>query len=361
MTARVVACLCLVIAAVAAWPRPAAAHPLDIGYLRVSANGARVEVSLDLNPEAAALLIGVPALDAERLRTDARALAAASFASAPISTPSGPCTWAGATARRVEQSVRISDTATCPPGARTWPFPFVRDAKVSATFELLVKETIDGEEKVKLVDRYEPTYVFGAPGASHGFLAFVWSGVEHIGAAPSQWHDDGGPKLPDGLDHIMFLIALMLGGGRLLRLVGIATGFTVGHSITLALAVTGVVRPPASVIEPIIALTIAFAAAESFVGRFERHRWKIATAFGFVHGFGFAAALLELDLQSRGDLAKALFGYNLGVELGQVAIVLVVAPLILLAHRHEPSRRYLLRAIAAAIFCAGMYWFVTRL
>ena len=337
------------------------AHPLDVGYLRVETKGARVEVALDLNPDAAALVLGGAKVDAAVLQTRAAELAAASFAREPITTPTGPCTWSGATARFEGRAVRISDTATCPAGERRWKFPFVRDAQISATFELLVKETIAGEEKVTLVDRYEPEFVLGATGATYGLGDLVWSGVEHIGAAPNQWHDAGGPKLPDGLDHILFLIALLLAGGKLLRLAGIATGFTLGHSVTLALAVTGVVRPPPSVIEPIIALSIALAAAEAFTGRFERQRWMIATGFGLVHGFGFAAALLELDLSSSADMAKALFGYNLGVELGQLAIVLVVAPLVLVAHKHDFVRTYVLRAIAAAIFCAGMYWFVTRL
>lgn len=340
----------------------ARAHPLDIGYLRLETKGARVDVTLDLNPEAAALLVGGAKLDDTTLPTHAAALAEASYAREQITTPAGPCTWGTASAKMEGQSVRIADSATCPEGQRRWKFPFVRDAKISATFELLVKETIDGEEKVKLVDRYEPEYVFDATSKSFSFLDFVWSGVEHIGAAPNQWHDDNGAKLPDGIDHILFLVALMLGGGRLLRLVGIATGFTVGHSVTLALAVTGIVRPPLSVIEPIIALSIAFAAGEAFIGgKLEQHRWKIATAFGFIHGFGFAAALQELDLQSKADLAKALFGYNFGVELGQVGIVLVVAPLVILAHRSAFARTYVLRAIAALIFVAGMYWFVQRI
>jgi hypothetical protein len=344
--------------AIVCFALPAQAHPLDIGYLRIDSKGGRVDVVLDLNPDAAATLIGVPKLDDPA--PHAAALAAASFGRAPITTPNGACTWTGAAARIEGQSVRITDSARCPDGARHWTFPFVRDAKVSATFELLVKEVVGGEEKVKLVDRYEPDYALGAAKFSLG--DFIVSGLEHIGATPNQWHDDDGFKLPDGIDHIMFLIALMLAGGKLLQLVGIATGFTVGHSVTLALATTGVVRPPRSVIEPIIALTIAFAAAEAFAGgKLARYRWAIATAFGFVHGFGFAAALVELDLSSSGDMAKALFGYNFGVELGQVAIVLVVAPLVLLAHRSQIWRDYVLRAIAAFIFCAGVYWFFDRL
>jgi hypothetical protein len=338
----------------------AEAHPLDIGYLRLDTKGTSVDVALDINREATAMLLGVPesSLDEKTLAARGAELAAITMARAPITTPNGPCTWAGATARfEGPKSVRISDTASCPAGERRWQFPFVREGKISGTFELLVKEAVGGEERVKLVDRYEPEYVLGT--ASYSFLDFVWSGVEHIGVAPNQWHDDDGPKLPDGIDHILFLIALMLGGGTLWRLVGIATGFTLGHSITLALATTGVLRLPGSIIEPIIALSIALAAAEAATNKFERYRWMIASGFGLVHGFGFAAALVQLDL-APGDMAKALFGYNLGVEVGQVGLVLVVAPLVLLAHRSEVMKKYVLRAIAASIFIAGMYWFVQR-
>src|SRR5205085_8619514 len=133
---------------------------LDIGYLRIDSKGNHVDIALDLNPDAAAKLIAQPKLDDPA--PFAAALAAASFGRAPITTPAGACTWTGAAARVEGQSVRITDSARCPSGERRWTFPFVRDANVSATFELLVKEVVGGEEKVKLVDRYEPEYVLGS-------------------------------------------------------------------------------------------------------------------------------------------------------------------------------------------------------
>ena len=335
------------------------AHPLDLGYLRLDTKPSRVGITFDLNHEAAALVLGVPKIEGALTAEQAAQLAARTYARAPITTPAGTCTFGAPAAQLVGQSVRITDSAACPAGERRWTFPFLRETTIAANFELLVKEVIDGDERVQLVDRYEPHYVLGS--ADYSFTDFIWSGIEHIGAAPGQWYDENGFKLADGIDHILFLLALMLGGGSLLRLVGIATGFTVGHSITLALAATGVVQPPGSIIEPIIALSIALAAVEAMTKRFERHRWKLATGFGLVHGFGFAAALVELELQSPAAIAKALFGYNLGVELGQVGIVLVLAPLILLAHRNDFARRYVLRAIAAVIFVAGMYWFFERI
>jgi hypothetical protein len=242
-----------------------------------------------------------------------------------------------------------------------WPLPFV--THITSTFQLLVSAKAFGNEKVVIVDKVTPAFeLAGGDGAAATVTLgdFVWKGVEHIGAAPSQWHDDHGLKLPDGIDHILFLLGLLLAGGSILRLVGIASGFTVGHTITLGLAAFGVVRPPASVIEPAIALTIAFVAVEAFTGKFERQRWKIAMAFGLIHGFGFADALTKLHL-SRGDLAKALFGYNVGVELGQVVIVLAIAPLVILLHRDLRFGRHVIKLLAAAIFVAGIYWFFTRL
>lgn len=117
-------------------------------------------------------------------------------------------------------------------------------------------------------------------------------------------------------------------------------------------------RPPARLIEPLIALTIAAVAAQAFAGRRDGHRWKLAAGFGLIHGFGFASALDRLDL-ATGDLAAALLGYNTGVELGQIAIVLAAAPLVRVLQRRGGAP--ILRGVAAAIFAAGVYWFFQRL
>jgi hypothetical protein len=356
---------------VLALARPARAHPLDLGYVRIEAAGDRVAVQLDLDVNAAAILLDVDAaaLDAATVGARASALARASYARAPITTAAGPCAWTGAVAALAGRTVSLTDTALCSgPGPRRWAFPIVTEGRVSARFQLMVKETVAGSERLTLVDKttHELELELGAatdtPARSTvGFTDFVWSGVEHIGVAPDQWQTDrGGLKLPDGIDHILFLIALMLGGGTLLQLVGIATGFTLGHSITLALAALDVVRPPAQVIEPLIALTIALAAVEAFTGKFKQHRWKIATGFGLVHGFAFATALTHLELTTRGKVT-ALFGYNIGVELGQVVVVLVVAPLVLFAHRRPRIGDVVTRIAATAIFACGVYWFFARL
>jgi hypothetical protein len=342
--------------------RPAHAHPLDIGYLRITADGDAVSVALDLHVNAAARLVGADpaAMDASTVSRRATELAEATFRGAPLTTGLGPCRWTAAGAKLHDQTASITSQAACPGAIRAihWDFPFLRQARVSPTFQVLVQARLAGEGKVEIVDRTRPSLELAATGAI-GLSAFVWTGVEHIGAAPDQWHGPAGWKLPDGIDHILFLLALMLAGGTLARILGIVSGFTLGHSITLALSALDIVRPPPQLIEPLIALSIALVAAEAFAGRFEGHRWKVASGFGLIHGFGFATALHQLDL-STGGLVSALFGYNLGVELGQVAIVLLTAPLILYLQRH---RRFhpIVRALAAAIFLAGMYWFFQRL
>jgi hypothetical protein len=192
-----------------------------------------------------------------------------------------------------------------------------------------------------------------------GLTDFVHTGIAHIGVAPAEWRTAGGGwKLPAGIDHILFVLALLLGGGSIRRLVGVATGFTLGHSVTLALATLGVVRPPSGLIEPLIALSIVIVAAEAMRSRPPQQRWRVATAFGLIHGFGFARALDGLDLSTL-DTIKALFGYNLGVELGQLAIVALAAPLVLAAHGH-PRGRLVTRVLAAVILIAGVFWVVQR-
>jgi len=342
--------------------RPAAAHPLDIGYLRLDADGAALSVVLDVHVNAAAHLLGLApgALDATALSRRADALADATLRGAPITTPAGACRWTTASAALHDRTASLTAHAECPSSVRTlgWDLPFVAASRVSPTFQILVKARIAGEDHVAIADKLRPSIALTAT-STLGLTAFAWTGVEHIGAAPSQWHGAAGWKLPDGLDHILFLLALMLAGGSLVQILGIVSGFTLGHSITLALSALHVVRPPAALIEPLIALSIALVAAEAFVGKAQRHRWKIASAFGLIHGFGFASALNQLELPTS-DLIQALFGYNLGVELGQVTIVLVTAPLILYLHRHRRLHP-VIRCLAAAIFLAGVAWFFQRL
>ena len=338
----------------------AAAHPADVGYLRIDVDGRTAATVLDLDVNLAAALVGLDphAVDDAGIRARAAQLAAVTYARAPIVADGAACAWVNTTAELHGRTVRLADRARCaaPVHALRWELPFT--ARASTVFQLLVKVRGLGDERAAVVDRAHP--VVDVTG-SLGLLDFVTTGVAHIGVAPSEWRDaeGGGLRLPDGIDHILFVLALLLAGGTIRQLAGTATGFTAGHTVTLALATLGVVRPPAALIEPLIALSIVLVAAEAVTGKLPKQRWKVATAFGLVHGFGFARALDGLEL-STANTVKALFGYNLGVELGQLAIVVAVAPLVLLA-RTNPQGKLATRALAALIVVAGLYWFIQRL
>ena len=190
-------------------------------------------------------------------------------------------------------------------------------------------------------------YTGGRQGGLAVFKAFTAAGIHHIAIGP---------------DHILFIIGLLLLGGSMLRLLGIVSAFTVGHSITLSLAALNVVAPPARVIEPAIALSIVYVGADNLLsspGARDVRAW-IALFFGLVHGFGFASVLREIGLPLRA-LGISLFSFNLGVEIGQALIVISVASLLALARARSPRRAQQLVTVGSiCVMVAGAYWFVQR-
>jgi hypothetical protein len=189
------------------------------------------------------------------------------------------------------------------------------------------------------------------------FGRFLNEGVIHI---------FGGP------DHIAFLLGLLLLGGSLGQLLKTVTAFTFAHSITLSLAATGVVTLSPRLVEPVIALSIVAIAFENFrvlragaasedVAKKRDFRPLYAFGFGLIHGFGFAGALAEVGLPQQ-SLGWALAAFNIGVELGQGAIVLATAPgLGWLQRNRAVWHGHLVAGGSALIGAAGTYWFVTRL
>ena len=159
-----------------------------------------------------------------------------------------------------------------------------------------------------------------------------------------------------GYDHLLFLGALLLRGGRLLSLFKIITAFTVAHSITLALAVLGFVAIP----ERLIAASIVYVALENvFLRDAPSQRWVVSFLFGLVHGFGFASALNPLHLPPR-HLALALLGFNLGVEGGQALVVALLLP-ILVWMRGSHWERRAVQTASGAVALLGFIWFFERL
>ena len=175
---------------------------------------------------------------------------------------------------------------------------------------------------------------------------FVPSGIEHVLLGP---------------DHVLFIIGLILLGGNLRRLTIIVTAFTLGHSVTLALAALNIVTPPAWLIEPAIALSIIVVGVDNLMrGTGRDMRAVFAGVFGLIHGFGFAFVLKEFGLP-QANLAWSLLGFNLGVELGQLAIVIPLALLLAAVRKRVPvvANRIAIGG-SLAVIAAGAYWFVDR-
>jgi hydrogenase/urease accessory protein HupE len=164
-----------------------------------------------------------------------------------------------------------------------------------------------------------------------------------------------------GYDHLLFLGALLLGVRRLRSVVTTVTAFTAAHSLTLSLAVSGLVRVPAAIVEPLIAASIVFVGIENLVRGQMDSRWKLTFAFGLVHGFGFAGALQELGVGTRGmSIAAPLAWFNIGVEAGQIAIAAALWPLIGQLNARPALRLRLVPACSALVVAAGAYWVVER-
>ncbi len=197
------------------------------------------------------------------------------------------------------------------------------------------------------IDYYAGTW----PGVGAVLSTFVPAGIHHIAIGP---------------DHILFVIGLILLGGSLARLGLIVTAFTIGHSITLSLAALDVVSPPASVIEPAIALSLVLVGVDNLLvgnaepGRRRDLRAPMAALFGLIHGFGFAAVLREFGLP-QAAVGWSLFGFNAGVELGQLALVVPLSLALAAVRRQRPAAGRRIAMIGSSIVAlAGAVWFVQR-
>ncbi len=222
--------------------------------------------------------------------------------------------------------------------------------------DVLVRVTLlDGTRSTTLVRPSQPWVEIAATSGTFAVMqAYLTHGIEHI---------------LFGFDHLLFVLALILivRSRRVLFLT--ITAFTVAHSITLALATLGVVHVPGPPVEAAIALSILLLAAEIVhlergeIGLTARWPWVVAFTFGLLHGFGFASALSDIGLP-QGDIPLALFAFNVGVECGQLAFVVVVSSLAALPGRLRLGvrvERYALRAAPYAIGTLAAFWFFERL
>jgi hypothetical protein len=159
-----------------------------------------------------------------------------------------------------------------------------------------------------------------------------------------------------GIDHVLFVLALLLARARFASLVKTVTAFTIAHSLTLALAWYDVIALPGRLVESLIALSIGYVAAGNLIGRARERRWPVAFGFGLVHGLGFYAVLRDLELDKAGA-AATLLAFNLGVEVGQIAILVLVWPILFWAAQGPWRNQALASCSAAILLVAGAMLF----
>ena len=342
--------------------RGAGAHPAPFSYLDLHVDASGISGSLVIHDLDAAHDLDVADADsllepstAARYRDALVALVAPRISLAFDGQPA-TITWGALAVVTDRQSLRLAFTVSGGRpghiGIHAYLFPY---DPVHQTFINVYEDSALKLQAILDAAHQDTAYYSGSTQGKWAVVrTFVVSGIEHILIGP---------------DHILFLIGLLLLGGSLARLSLIVTAFTIGHSITLSLAALDVVSPPARFIEPLIALTIVVVGADNLlVLRAARTpeekaadlRPLLAAVFGLIHGFGFAYVLKEFGLPQTA-LGWSLFAFNLGVEIGQLLIVAVVAGLLLMVRTRSAtlaSRIALLGSVA--VILAGTYWFVER-
>lgn len=206
----------------------------------------------------------------------------------------------------------------------------------------IVDYRLGGQEGRTVLDGSHQEFVVGESSVPASIARFWSMGLMHI---------------LSGLDHVLFVVALTLGASNVRNLLSMVSMFTLAHSLTLVSALAGGVNVPSSVVEPLIALSIAFVALENLLGA-TRHRLPVVFVFGLVHGLGFAGSLRITD-EVSGNLVTSLLSFNAGIEAGQALLLIVVFPLLLLLRRGRWSVP-VVRGATSVVAAFGLIWFVER-
>ncbi len=338
------------------------AHQVNLSTARVTLGGDRsVAVEVGLRGSDADRLAGTTIFDAQRDKVDPALVAAsaapiAAYISAHIavSGADGKACVAGTAAVVPDgDGVIYRNRFSCRnvPGDIVYRSTVLTDTDPAARQVVLIGEGDNAPQALLDAANTAVTLSVPAPSLLSTLERYLVTGIEHIFL---------------GYDHIAFLVAVVLWARRVVPVIKIVTAFTVAHSITLSLATLNVVVIPATIVEPAIAASIVYVAMENFFTRDIDGRWRVTFVFGLIHGFGFAGALREIGLPTNA-VATALAAFNIGVEIGQVAIVSIVVPTLIALDRlmaidrAKPTRAApLVYTLSALIAVLGSYWLITR-
>jgi HupE / UreJ protein len=355
----------LIIVLIAAFPSSAAwAHSQSYGFVAMTLDGSSASGRLELAVRDLDLVYD---LDTDRngkitwgeFRNRESEIIASSLDRLSLGAAPTRCVLTGMPAmtdsRGGETYIVMPFAGRCPPS--TGPVTIAYDLlfSINAQHRGIIAVTTPGGTRT-FVATPDARQISVDPSGAGGIgesLSFIVHGAHHI------WM---------GYDHILFLLTLLIGtfAGReasmrdkVYAAVKVVTAFTLSHSLTLGLAAFGIVNVPPALTESLVAVTISLAALNNIWPLLSRRLWLVALCFGLVHGLGFANVLAELGLP-RENLLAALFAFNLGVELGQLAIVFAALPVIMLIASKSPFPRFALPAANLAIAGIGAMWFADR-
>jgi hypothetical protein len=354
--------LALVVLAVLA--APAAAHQSSIKYVDVTVDGADAAVAITVAPGDLVEPMHLPA-DATPTAAQAAAAPIAPYVAGWLALALGdgracPAAVAHASPDLDGRFVVVAWRATCPAAIDALALDFHGFFAVDARHEAILTVHAAGDDAEPAIVRATEPVITMRAGETQSLLAWVRLGMHHIYS---------------GRDHISFVLALLLvvmlahGTGwttrspldTAKRTATIVTAFTIAHSLSLIAASLGWVSLPGRFVESAIAASIVYTAIENMIAPATRWRYALAFGFGLVHGMGFASALEALLPPTH--VIAPLLGFNLGVELGQLTIVLVALPLFYLAARGLGAARYrrvLLPILSSLILVFGLNWLIAR-
>ena len=325
------------------------AHDPGLSSLDVRVSGGAVSVSLSIAAPDVALLadggeadvrrqLSEIARDAVRLSVDGEALPSV-IDEVAIDAGAARVRLSFALGQARRQALRLSIASDVPARVARGHRELM---VVSVDDRVVAERLLDAESGPAAIDLEA-----ASPSAAHAAWHYLELGVRHI---------------LSGFDHLVFLAGLLLASRTGRELVLALTAFTIAHSVSLGLVVIGGVHAPASIVEPLIAASIAWVGLETLLRGRHGARWLVVFGFGLIHGFGFAGALVELGLgASPTEIAVALFSFNAGVEAGQLAAAAAMLPIVWAIRSRPAWQARLVPLCSVLIVMAGGYWLIERL
>jgi hydrogenase/urease accessory protein HupE len=349
MRVRIVAAVSI---ALGSWAVTLQAHDPGLSALELQVDEAVVRAQLSLSLQDAARAIDVDAISTAPGRHEADSIRLASMAETSIELMRGATRLVGrvdgVTIARDGVSIRLTYAAS--------------GGSILAVQSRLVETLAGGHRQLLTVKAADGTTIVQEMLGGGGRAATDITVKVNREATARRFFALGLEHILTGYDHLLFLAGLLLGVPRLRGAAATATAFTAGHSMTLAASVIGVMHVPSRVIEPLIAASLVYVGIENVARPGSKARWVTAALFGLVHGFGFAGALRELGVGASGlAVGVPLGSFNAGVEAGQMAVAIVLWPIIRAMRARPAVHARLAPACSLLVALAGAGWCVARL